>query len=184
MQFRRGSRHKIVSSTRQQRTLKVLGGSSFLHSSSLLTLSRAGLLARRVFFEVGGGFQNTMFTAEDWVRTQARRQAGAAFLRKQALKQKTSGSFMSHVQSYHTAPPPNLAWAPTSHTVEIVLFERLTRETKRAHAWRVIPPACGPSNGRQKLLLLFFFFILRRMGKNKALAHHTSAYFHTRRVSI
>ena len=25
----------------------------------------------------------------------------------------------------------------------------------------------------------FFFFILRRMGKNKALAHHTSAYFHT-----
>ena len=34
--------------------------------------------------------------------------------------------------------------------------------------------------------LLFFFssFILRRMGKNKALAHHTSTYFHTRRVSI
>ena len=30
----------------------------------------------------------------------------------------------------------------------------------------------------------FSFFILRRMGKNKALAHHTSAYFHTRRVSI
>ena len=30
----------------------------------------------------------------------------------------------------------------------------------------------------------FFFFILRRMGKNKASAHHTSAYFHTRRVSI
>ena len=26
-----------------------------------------------------------------------------------------------------------------------------------------------------------FFFILRRMGKNKALAHHTSTYFHTRR---
>ena len=30
----------------------------------------------------------------------------------------------------------------------------------------------------------FFFFILRRMGKNKALAHHTSTYFHTCRVSI
>ena len=29
-----------------------------------------------------------------------------------------------------------------------------------------------------------FFFILRRMGKNRALAHHTSTYFHTRRVSI
>ena len=26
----------------------------------------------------------------------------------------------------------------------------------------------------------FLFFILRRMGKNKALAHHTSTYFHTR----
>ena len=33
-------------------------------------------------------------------------------------------------------------------------------------------------------IFFFFFFILRRMGKNKALAHHTSAYFHTRRVSI
>ena len=32
--------------------------------------------------------------------------------------------------------------------------------------------------------LLFFFLILRRMGENKALAHHTSTYFHTRRVSI
>ena len=31
---------------------------------------------------------------------------------------------------------------------------------------------------------LFFSFILRRMGKNKASAHHTSTYFHTRRVSI
>ena len=30
----------------------------------------------------------------------------------------------------------------------------------------------------------FFFFILRRMGKIKAVAHHTSTYFHTRRVSI
>ena len=30
----------------------------------------------------------------------------------------------------------------------------------------------------------FFFFILRRMGKSKALAHHTSTYFHSRRVSI
>ena len=30
----------------------------------------------------------------------------------------------------------------------------------------------------------FFFFILRRMGKNIALAHHTSTYFHTRRMSI
>ena len=34
------------------------------------------------------------------------------------------------------------------------------------------------------LLFFFFFFILWRMGKNKAVAHHTSTYFHTRRVSI
>ena len=33
-------------------------------------------------------------------------------------------------------------------------------------------------------LVFFFFFILRRMGKNKTLAHHTPTYFHTRRVSI
>ena len=32
--------------------------------------------------------------------------------------------------------------------------------------------------------IFIFFFILRRMGKSKALAHHTSTYFHTRRVSI
>ena len=32
--------------------------------------------------------------------------------------------------------------------------------------------------------IFFFLFILRRMGKNKALAHHTSTYFLTRRVSI
>ena len=32
--------------------------------------------------------------------------------------------------------------------------------------------------------VFFVFFILRRMGKSKALAHHTSTYFHTRRVSI
>ena len=30
----------------------------------------------------------------------------------------------------------------------------------------------------------FFFVIVRRMGRHKALAHHTSTYFHTRRVSI
>ena len=35
-----------------------------------------------------------------------------------------------------------------------------------------------------RLFVFFFFFILRRMGKNKALAHHTSTYFHTCRVSI
>ena len=32
------------------------------------------------------------------------------------------------------------------------------------------------------LAVVFFFlsfFILRRMGRNKALAHHTSTYFHT-----
>ena len=34
------------------------------------------------------------------------------------------------------------------------------------------------------LLFFFFFLILRRMGKYKALAQHTSMYFHTRRVSI
>ena len=40
------------------------------------------------------------------------------------------------------------------------------------------------SQQQQQLFFLFVFFILRRMGKNKALAHHTSTYFHTRRVSI
>ena len=34
------------------------------------------------------------------------------------------------------------------------------------------------------VFLFFLFFILRRVGQNKALAHHTSTYFHTRRVSI
>ena len=34
------------------------------------------------------------------------------------------------------------------------------------------------------LFYFILFFILRRMGKNKALAHHTFTYFHSRRVSI
>ena len=37
---------------------------------------------------------------------------------------------------------------------------------------------------RASLLTFFFFFILRRIRKNKALAHHISTYFLTRRVSI
>ena len=41
-----------------------------------------------------------------------------------------------------------------------------------------------PEKKRRSQHLFFSFFILRRMGKNKALAHHTSTYFHTRRVSI
>ena len=36
------------------------------------------------------------------------------------------------------------------------------------------------SEGIYKYGVFFFFFILRRMRKNKALAHHTSTYFHTR----
>ena len=41
--------------------------------------------------------------------------------------------------------------------------------------------------GNESMCYFFFFlffFILRRMGKSKALAHHTFTYFHTRRVSI
>ena len=40
------------------------------------------------------------------------------------------------------------------------------------------------SYARGLYFFFFFFFILGRMGKSKALAHHTSTYFHTRRVSI
>ena len=47
-----------------------------------------------------------------------------------------------------------------------------------------IYPIPSPNPTRRLALTLFCFFILRRMGKNKALAHHTSTYFHTRRVSI
>lgn len=50
---------------RVYRAWKVLGWSSFLHSASGLHLSRVGCLARRVCLDVGGGFQNCMFTAED-----------------------------------------------------------------------------------------------------------------------
>ena len=39
-------------------------------------------------------------------------------------------------------------------------------------------PACRYTCGK----CFFFFLILRRMGKNKAYAHHTSTYFQTRRV--
>ena len=37
---------------------------------------------------------------------------------------------------------------------------------------------------KKKRVFFCLYFILRRMGKNKAQAHHTSTYFHTRRVSM
>ena len=41
------------------------------------------------------------------------------------------------------------------------------------------------SRGGPVVIIIFFFIIiLRRMGKNIALAPHTSTYFHTRRVRI
>ena len=43
-----------------------------------------------------------------------------------------------------------------------------------------LPPLLLPAY----YFFFFFFSILRRIRKNKALAHHTSTYFHTRRVSI
>ena len=46
------------------------------------------------------------------------------------------------------------------------------------------PRTTNISTTTLQLLFFFFFSILRRMGKNKALAHHTSTYFRTRRVSI
>ena len=39
-------------------------------------------------------------------------------------------------------------------------------------------------NTRRADITFFFFFFFFILGKNKALAHHTSTYFHTRRVSI
>ena len=70
---------------RWRHTWNVLGRSSFLHSSSLLHLSRAGFFARRVFFDVGGGFQNTMLTAGDWVRKKPGQagEEGASFVFEQ-----------------------------------------------------------------------------------------------------
>ena len=48
----------------------------------------------------------------------------------------------------------------------------------------LVPDSVFPRNNGGRSTFFFFFFILRRMGKSKVLAHHTSTYFHTRRVSI
>lgn len=50
----------------QVSTLYAVGLSSASHSASLLHLSNAGSLARRVCSDVGGGFQNSMFNDDDW----------------------------------------------------------------------------------------------------------------------
>ena len=57
------------------------------------------------------------------------------------------------------------------------------RAPRASAASRVV---CLRTEQMSKSTRFFFFFlyILRRMGKNKALAHLTSTYFHTRRVSI
>ena len=41
-----------------------------------------------------------------------------------------------------------------------------------------------PSDGGVFFFFFFFYPPADRMGKNKALAHHTSTYFHTRRVDV
>ena len=41
----------------------------------------------------------------------------------------------------------------------------------------VAPRLFGLRLGEGSSYFFFFFLILRRMGKNKALAHHTSTYF-------
>ena len=56
------------------------------------------------------------------------------------------------------------------------LLHELWQEQQRTHEIAV--------DWYEYAVFFFLFFILRRMGKNKALAHHTSTYFHTRRVSI
>ena len=47
-----------------------------------------------------------------------------------------------------------------------------------------LPKIFGTAVVSVSLFFFSFFFILRRMGKNRALAHHASTFFHTRRVSI
>ena len=77
---------------------------------------------------------------------------------------------LNPTQSSTLPPPQNLAW---SRLACMLAGACCTRD------------ACHPRRARRHLpIFFFFFFILRRMGKNKAQAHHTSMYFHTRRVSI
>ena len=67
----------------------------------------------------------------------------------------------------------------------------LSRKLPTLRSWRCTQPRAAKGTAGvavvgkmvSKFYLLCLLFILRRMGKNKALAHHTSTYFHTRRVS-
>ena len=78
---------------------------------------------------------------------------------------------------------PSLTVAPVAYQVILEPGIGQFREVKpprvhtRINSW-------GLFLGYELTFFFFFLFILRRMGKNKALAHHTSTYFHTRRVSI
>ena len=60
------------------------------------------------------------------------------------------------------------------HLCDIMLFRHAGSNKITPHEQ---PSPCN-------FFFFFFFFILRRMGKNKALAHHTPTFFHARRLSI
>ena len=99
------------------------------------------------------------------------------------------------------SPPNAPSGTPLTYTVPgtryIPIFSFRTRQQQHAMFLRLYRHIQDEQNFGSKCLaytlvcyrygyfyfILFYFFILRRMGKNKALAHHTSTYFYTRRVS-
>ena len=136
-----------------------------------------------VFQEIrpGAGFETCDFVTEKGV--------GGATVARPHNKQKTR----------------NLQTTRQHPTLEVstsdVLYTRLPRTTtpnatsKESHAHHRVDTltlpllynarAHFPTTTKRRpiistMLFFLFCFILRRMGKNKALAHHTSTYFHTR----
>ena len=88
--------------------------------------------------------------------------------------------------------PPPFRFSDISKIEGILNYvpgSELTSKKPRNEKMQIMPSTL-PDIGQVFRVVTFFFFfiiifflILRRMGRNKALAHHTSTYFHTRRVS-
>ena len=74
----------------------------------------------------------------------------------------------------------------SSHDVSARRKRRITPFQEQVGGWRTRqpPPRVEARRFFFVSLQFFCFLILRRLGKSKAQTHHTSTYFHTRRVSI
>ena len=91
-------------------------------------------------------------------------------------------SFRAHIESSRPSPPPIPLVQTCSNAPPKIEICQSNKQYQAGDTKWCIPSTTVRFVPLKNLYI--YIYILRRMGKNKALAHHTSTYFHTRLVSI